>query len=282
MSAKLEDFVREAAHIPAMPTMIGRLLSALNDPLFSIDELSKIISTDTALAAKVLKMANSVFYFRLERVSTVDVAAVRLGHKTIRSLVLTVWTQTFKTFPMKKDEMNLVTDLLSHGTATAVGAGMLIQPTHAGLAEESYIAGLLHDIGQLALIRQFGRNYEDGILNRAMDEHKDIRVIENDVFGFDHAMLGGRLLQSWNIPEVSVHAAAEHHRMVVDPVKEPVVAAVALADDLATRKWRNVAENAPRQNQEELLAFFRITDLPAFEAQWDSRLQALNQTLDSL
>ena len=282
MSEKLEAFVRGATHMPALPTMIGKLLSALNDPAFSIDDLSKIISTDTSLSAKVLKMANSVFYYRMEKVSTVDVAAIRLGHKTLRSLVLTVWTQTFKTFPLKKGEMALVTELLEHGTATAVGASMLIQPINAGLSEEAYIAGLLHDIGQLALICQLGLNYENYILNRTMDEKKDIRVVENEVLGFDHAMLGARLLQSWNIPAVAAHAAAEHHRAVVNPAKEPVVAAVALADDLAMRKWRNVAENTPRENRDELMAFFRLSDPPAFEEQWDQRLQALNQVLESL
>ena len=282
MSAKLENFVRGATHLPAMPTMIGRLLSALNNPAFSGDELSKIISTDASLSAKVLKMANSAFYFRRETVSSVKFAAVRLGHKTLRSLVLTVWTQTFKTFPLKQGELALVSGLLARGTATAVGASLLIQPVQAGLAEETYIAGLLHDIGQLALICQLGREYESGILSRAVSEQKELPVVENEVLGFDHAMLGARLLQSWNIPAVAVHAAAEHHRAVVDPVSDPVVAAVALADDLAARRGQTVAEHAQRPDQAALLAFFRLQDLPAFEAKWDQQLQTLNQALESL
>ncbi|MEO5366567.1 MAG: HDOD domain-containing protein [Magnetococcus sp. WYHC-3] len=282
MSAKLDAFVRGATRMPALPVMMKKLFSALNNPAFSVSELSKIISTDTSLSAKVLKMANSAFYFRQENVSTVQVAAVRLGHKTIRSLVLTVWTQTFKTFPLKADELDLVTALLEHGTTTAVGANLLIQPVQAGLAEETYIAGLLHDIGRLALVCQLGRSYENDVLNRAMAEQKDIREIENQVLGFDHAMLGARLLQSWHIAPVSVHAAAEHHRAEVNPAEEPVVAAVALADDLATRKGHNVAENALRQNRDNLMAFFNLTDLPAFEEKWDQKLQELSQALEDL
>ena len=282
MSAKLEVFIRGATHMPALPTMIGKLLSAFNDPRFSVEKLSGIISTDTSLAAKVLKMANSVFYFRQENVSTVKIATVRLGHKTIRSLVLTVWTQTFKTFPLQKSELGLITGLLEHGTATAVGAQLLMQLVCADLAEEAYVAGLLHDIGRLALICQLGQIYEAEILNRAMIEKKDIREIETDVLGFDHAMLGARLLQSWNIPALSVRAAADHHHFVADPATEPVVAAVALADDLVTRKGHNVAEKALCPNRDDLMAFFQLKDLPAFEEQWSTKLQAMTVALERL
>lgn len=282
MSGKMEAFVRGATHMPALPSMIGKLLAALDDPTLSADELCKIILSDTSLSAKILKMANSVFYYRMEPVATVKVAAVRLGHKTIDSLVLTVWTQTFKTFPVKGDELGMITDLLAHGTATAVGANLLIQRINPGLAEETYIAGLLHDIGQLALICQLGRSYETDILTRAMGEQRDVRAVETEILGFDHAMLGARLLQSWNIPAMAVHAAAEHHGVVQDLAKAPVLAAVALADDLAMQKGRHLAEYATRPNREALMAFFRLTDLPAFEEQWDLKLQALTQALDSL
>ena len=282
MSEKLEKFVRGATHLPAMPTMIGKLLTAFDNPAFSTDELSRTIATDTTLSAKVLRMANSAFYFRMERVSTVETAAVRLGHKTVRSLVLTVWTQTFKTFPLEKTELELVSRLLEHGTATAVGASMLMQPMHAGLADEAYVAGLLHDIGRLALVCQLGKTYERDVLARVRRETQDLAAIEREVLGFDHALLGARLLQSWNIPVVAVHAAAGHHRAVVEAAKEPVVAAVALADDLATRRASHVAENALRPNLDAWMEYFRLADLPAFEAQWDAKLEALTTALDGL
>ena len=266
MSEKLEKFVRGATHLPAIST----------------DELSRTIATDTTLSAKVLRMANSAFYFRMERVSTVETAAVRLGHKTVRSLVLTVWTQTFKTFPLEKTELELVSRLLEHGTATAVGASMLMQPMHAGLADEAYVAGLLHDIGRLALVCQLGKTYERDVLARVRRETQDLAAIEREVLGFDHALLGARLLQSWNIPVVAVHAAAGHHRAVVEAAKEPVVAAVALADDLATRRASHVAENALRPNLDAWMEYFRLADLPAFEAQWDAKLEALTTALDGL
>ncbi len=282
MPVKMEAFVRGATHLPALPSMIHKLLAALDDPALSVNELCTIISTDTSLSAKLLKMANSVFYYRMEPVSTVKVAAVRLGHKTINSLVLTVWTQTFKTFPVKGDELELITDLLTHGTATAVGANLLVQRINPALSEEAYVAGLLHDIGQLALICQLGRSYETDILLRAMAGPKGILAVEQEVLSFDHAMLGARLLQSWNIPAAAVHAAAEHHRIVRKPEKEPVLAAVALADDLAMQRGCHLGEHVMHPNREDLMTFFRLTDLPAFEAQWDQKLQALTQALESL
>ena len=282
MSDKLEKFVQGASHLPALPTVIGKLLSALNNPSFSIDALSRIIATDTSLSAKVLKMANSVFYYRVERVATVDVATVRLGHKTLRSLVLTVWTQTFKTFPLKNGELGLITPLLEHGTATAVAASLLIQPVQAGLAEDAYLAGLLHDIGRLALICQLGPSYDADILQRAIQEQALIQDVEREVLGFDHAMLGARLLQSWHIPVLAVQAAADHHRALVDPLQAPMLAAVALANDLTTRRGCNVAPAALRQQRNELEEFFRLTDLPAFVEKWDQKLAALHTALEGL
>ena len=282
MAAKIDAFLKGSTNLPALPNMIGKLLTALDDQAFSTAKLSQIIATDTSLAARVLKMANSVFYFRMEKIATVDTAAVRLGRKTIRSLVLTVWTQTFKSLRQQDGELGLVSKLLEHGTATAVGASLLIKPLHAGLAEEAYVAGLLHDIGQLALSCQLGRRYENDVLAQLTREQKMILAVENDVLGFDHAMLGERLLKSWNIPAESVKAAARHHDSAVDPAADPVVAAVALADELASRKWQDELGYVPRSNVDEMLKQFRITDLTALEEQWNQRLQSLQEALATL
>ena len=282
MSGKLEEFVRSATHMPALPTMVEKLLLALNKPSVSVDELSKIVSTDTVFSAKVLKMANSVFYFRAEPAATLKIATVRLGHKTIRSLAVTVWTQTFKTFPLKKTEQDLIAELLQHGTAAAVGASLLVQQVQGSLAEDAYMAGLLHDIGRLALICQLGGRYQAEVLNRAIAEQQAIQDVEQDVLGFEHAMLGAHLLQSWHISDVAVQAAARHHRAAIYPEKEPLVAAVALADDLASRKGFNLAQNTPRLKRDAFMEFFRITDLPAFEEQWKSKLQSLTQSMENL
>lgn len=252
MPNALESFISGATHIPALPSTITRLMLELNNPNTTTQQICQTIEADTTLSAKVLKLANSVFYQRLEKAATIHQAVVRLGQKTLRSLALTVWTQSVRDASRTDDENALIARQLAHGTATAVISRLLILRRNPAIADDAYIAGLLHDIGRLALLCQMGETYATTVCQRAARDHRDILILEQEILGFDHAMLGARLMASWHIPPICIESASRHHDSEIDAKADPVLSAVATADFLATSLGLNVEPDAPRQNRDAL------------------------------
>lgn len=261
MASKLESFISGATRLPALPSTIGQLMRELNDPLTATPQICQTIEADTTLSAKVLKLANSAFYQRLEAVTGIHQAVVRLGHKTVRSLALTVWTQSIRDAQHSGDVSALIAKQLAHGTATAVIARILIQRRQPAAAEDAYMAGLLHDIGRLALFCQLGEDYANPVCRRATREPCDLLVLERETLGFDHAMLGARLMDSWHIPAVCIESAARHHEPALQAQTEPILTAVALADFFATGLGLNVEPDAPRINRDALFEQWVPDDL---------------------
>jgi HD-like signal output (HDOD) protein len=252
MPNTLESFISGATRLTALPSSLSRLMLDLNQPDSSTEQIIRAIEADTTLSAKVLKLANSVFYQRLMRASTINVAVVRLGRKTLRSLALAVWTQSVRDETRTDAENTLIAQQLAHGTATAVISRILVQQQNPAAAEDAYIAGLLHDIGRLALFCQMGETYADTVCQRATQERRDILDMEQEILGFDHAMLGARLMESWHIPPICIESAARHHEAELDTQTDPLLSAVAIVDFVATGMGLNVVPYAPRMNRHTL------------------------------
>ncbi len=282
MSDSLDQFIAASRNLPALPAQIGRLLHTLDDPNRSARDFERIVVADPTLSAQLLKLANSVFYSRQEKVVTLSMALVRLGQKTVKSLILTVWTQTLRRFAKREDELALVTRLLTHGTACGVASRLLMRARARGGEEEAFVAGLLHDIGRVALICQMGLNYGMRVLDWAAAEGRDLREAETERNGFDHGQLGARLMRSWNLPPLYAETAERHHDANLSPETDPVLCAVALADKLVTDMGYNVVPEAPRMCRDDLASHFKIDELPEFRENCREETERMLQALSSL
>jgi HD-like signal output (HDOD) protein len=261
MPHALDIFISGASRLPALPSTIAQLMRDLNDPLTPTPQICQTIEADTTLSAKVLKLANSAFYQRLTATTSIHQAVVRLGHKTVRSLALTVWTQSIRDAHHSGDVGDLLARQLAHGTATAIIARLLLQRRQPDLAEDAYMAGLLHDLGRLALFCQLGEHYAEEVCRRATREQRDLLVLERETLGFDHAMLGARLMDSWHLPAVCIESAARHHEPELHAQTDLVLTAVALADFFATGLGLNIELDAPRINRDPLFQAWVPDDL---------------------
>lgn len=251
--------------MPSLPTQVGRLLSKIDNPVSTSRDVERLILPDATLSAKVLKMANSVFYCRIGHVNSVSDALVRLGFKTTRSLIITVWTHTLKAFSGDGDDLEMLSSMLGHGAACAVVTKALMEHVEPSRAEDSFVAALLHDIGRIGLICQIREKYETEVLHRVADDpSREIRHIEEEVLGFDHSMLGAKLMEKWHLPQLYIETALNHHAEEIKPAENNVLAAVALADTLVSGMGYNVALNAVRPSRQNLVDYFRIADMDAF------------------
>ena len=281
--ARIREFIRGAARLPVVPEVTIRLLNSVESPDSSAQELAGIIEADPALSMRLLKVANSSFYGQRAQVSTVRSAVVVLGSKTIRSLALAVWTQTLRAQARDPEEAALMAPILGHGLAAGVVSGQLAERVNRSLGEDAFMAGLLHDIGRVALLFHMGGDYLSTVMGPAERDGFLLHEREQEVLGFDHRDLGSALMESWSLPPFLADVAERHHDAVIIPRDQFFVAAVALADLLTTRLKANIALGTPRPQREDLAAFFGLPAGPsrsAFLEDCLSRIAALGEALE--
>jgi HD-like signal output (HDOD) protein len=262
-AARLKEFILGSTKLPVLPKVTIRLLNTLDAPDSSSKDIAEIIEAESSLSAKLLKLANSSFYGQRGQISKVHNAVVVLGSKTIRSLALAVWTHTLRSQAKNAEEMTMMVPLLAHGLTTGVAARMLAERINKNLAEDAFMAGLLHDIGRVALVAQMGCAYQTQVLDPAQQERLPLHEKEAALLGFDHRALGSALMASWSLPPFLVDAVEKHHDREIVPKNQFIVAAVALADSFATDLGFNLALDIPRPGQEEIAAFFRLPEQEA-------------------
>jgi HD-like signal output (HDOD) protein len=219
------DFVKrlDTVDFPAAPEVVVRLASLLAEERVSGEQLSEVMALDPGISARVLRLANSV-YFRGSGVKSVDEAVLRVGVDGVRDVVFALsLLRAFK--PLHFDYHRF----WRHGLAVAQTIQIL---QHRALnltapIPEAYAAGLMHDIGMLVLDRTLGAGY-GAVLTRARAEKKPLHVVERETFGTDHADVGGRLLEIWRMPANLAESVSGHH----DPLSSGNLAAqlVHLAD----------------------------------------------------
>jgi HD-like signal output (HDOD) protein len=196
---------------------------------YSLADIAKIIYRDQGLASDVLKIANSVFYAGVKPAKTIQDATVRLGTKAIYNLVTAVTQkQLYRTNNKKYGRW--ATPLWSHSLGVAISARWLsLNLRQRKLAEEAFMAGLLHDIGKLILLKVLEdlddpKTTPGGISADLVDE-----ILETM-----HAYHGERYLRRTNIPDVYSEVAGMHHDPGIDP--ENVIMNVTRLGNLACRK----------------------------------------------
>jgi len=216
--------------LPTLPLVASRLLESLADPdAASSEEIGAVIALDPSLTARTLKLANSDFYGFPRKVGTVDLAVVVLGSDTIRDLVLSA-----AVFQTLDPTWKALAGLWSHSLACGVAARALADRCRYRLDGEAFAAGVLHDIGKVALCQSYPEQFEAAV---ALAREQGISMVEAErgVLGSDHAEVGGWLAERWGLPGDLVEAIACHHRPEQARLNPELTSLVAIADWLAGR-----------------------------------------------
>ncbi len=215
-------------NLPPLPQVTRQLLAVMRDEDSSAEDVTKVLSGDGTLAAKVLKLVNSSFYGVSTEVTTISRAVVILGFTGIRNLALGFGTvEALSTMGSSLD----MTAFWSHAMATAAAAQSLAPFVNRRTdPEEAFIAGLMHDIGAYVLASAVPDEYQD-ILQGPADQRL---LQEQEQMGFTHAKVGQGLLKFWELPDPFCNAARFHHDIdVAAGGDQPLTNLVALADILA-------------------------------------------------
>ncbi len=196
--------------LPVFDRVALKLQQLLASDDYGARDIAKIIEKDQSLASQTLKMANSSFYYGLHPVSTIWDATVRLGIKSIINLVMVV-TQKRSYSSLKKSYKRWMNPLWIHSLSVAVASKWLAERLGLNkLAEESFLAGLLHDIGKLLLLKII----EDVQDSEPIDWDISSSVID-DILESMHCDSGEQLMRHLNMPDPYCLVVLRHDEIEV-------------------------------------------------------------------
>lgn len=206
---RIQALLRQVKDLPALPDVAIQVLRAADDERSSMSEIARSISRDQSLAARVLRLANSPYYGAIRTISTVSDAVVMLGLRTVRNLAMAASCQELLAAEVSGYHMGRG-DLWRHSYCSALVSQSLALRSKYPVAEEAFVAGLLHDVGKV-LISVHLRGKFNQVIYAANKSHVPFIDAERAVLGFDHAEVGARMLEKWNLPVSLVHAVRYHH-----------------------------------------------------------------------
>jgi HD-like signal output (HDOD) protein len=224
------DSIRRAVEtgriaLPPLPNLVNHLMEILKREDTSSRDVAKLVGTDPAVAATVLRWANSPVFGGLTPVTDLSLAIARLGFKQVTSAVTTVaHSAHFHSDDPSKAE--ILETLWSH--AVVVGwATKQIATLTGGDPEESFVAGLLHDTGKLLVLRTADYLEEH-------DKAEITPVVLHELMDTLHTELGYKTLTSWRVPQPVCEAALHHHDEEPDQ-EHPLAIQVQAADAIACK-----------------------------------------------
>jgi HD-like signal output (HDOD) protein/CheY-like chemotaxis protein len=197
--------------IPSLPGIYHEIVNELRSEDASLDKIAKIISNDAGMTAKILQLANSAFMGVRYDISNPRQAVSLIGTEMVRALVLSV--HVFSEFQEEQGVASYWKALWEHSIIVAGLAQRIAisQKCPKALVEESFTAGLLHEIGKLVLLAQMPKEYA-GVLKTGAEDPATLVAAERGRFGCTHGDLGAYLISIWGLPHSLIHAVAYHDR----------------------------------------------------------------------
>ncbi len=207
---QLKQLATRVKCLPSLPALYQQLNEEFQKDDPSLEKVGEIISRDIGMTSKILQLVNSAFFGLPQPVSNPAEAVMYLGLTTVRSLVLSL--QLFSQFDRRVCKLLPLDVLADHSWATAVSARRIAQleRQEMKLLDQCFLAGLLHDTGQLILAVGLHEEYA-GVLQTAKDQDRPLWEVEKEHFGASHADVGAYLLALWGLPNQIIEAVAMHH-----------------------------------------------------------------------
>ncbi len=215
--------LRRIESLPTLPPIVSRLNQMVTDEDVTAVKLGQVIEKDQVLTSKLLKMVNSSFFGFPQRISTVSNAIVLLGFNVIKTLIVT--SSIFEV--MQSSDVGL----FEHSLGCATAAGILARKCGIKNPEEISTAGLIHDLGKIAVRAELPKEYQH-IQKLVNEKQIPMREAELEVLGIGHPEIGGYLARQWNLPDRLVIPIETHHEPSKPPGFSSISAVIHFADIL--------------------------------------------------
>lgn len=216
MEAALLEEVLACPSLPSLPAVAVRVIELTADKNVSLKELADTIQNDQGLSAKVLRTVNSSYYGLRTRCASINKALVMLGLGPVKALAL-----GFSLVASQQIDPRSGFDLVAYwrrGLYTAVASKSIAEAAQKSFADEAFLAGLLQDVGVMAMFRSLGARYQE-VLQKTGGDHSKLVRLELEAFDMQHPEVGAMLAERWRLPKELVLPVRFHERPTAAPVE---------------------------------------------------------------
>lgn len=224
----LEYIVSKVDDMKVLPEIINKIISLTEDPDSTVEDMEKAILGDQILTTKILRLANSAYYGYARKISTISQATVLLGFQAIKSIALASTVSIFLTSELKGYSLEK-NELWTQSQTCAIVSRYIAKHIKYPSPEEAYVAGLLRDIGKTILNQHMEKEYSE-VLNLIEEGNMSFLEAEKAILGFDHAEIGEKVAEKWNLPKALVDSIGHHHTPEDSNINQLLVSIVHVAD----------------------------------------------------
>jgi HD-like signal output (HDOD) protein len=194
-----------ASDLPTIPIVATKVLQLIESESATAEELARVVASDPAVAARVLKISNSSFYGCQRQIQTLSHAIVVLGFATLKSLVVAASVkQVYQPYGLTEKM------LWEHSFGAGLAARMIATETRQVSEEEAFLGGLFHDIGKI-IMNTMSRPQFQAVMQRCYNDGLTFEEAERQVYSYTHSEVGGLVIKKWNFPDMLMHAVLKHH-----------------------------------------------------------------------
>jgi len=195
--------------IASPPGVYFKLKEVIDNPYGTFDQITEIIMSDPGLAARLLKIANSSFYGLSAKVETINHALSIIGSDQLSEMALA--TSMVSRFDGLPKGLVDVDQFWRHNVACGVAARHIAIHKNLERPEWYYLAGVLHDLGKLILLKEIPEDYANVLAEVRGDSSLRLLDVETQILKFNHTQVGSILLKEWKLPPSLVAAISYHH-----------------------------------------------------------------------
>jgi len=238
MTAATGKIIEDLGSLPPIPHIAAQVLRLVSDPDCSVGELQRVISSDQALAAQMLKMANSSAFGMVRKVHTLTQAIMALGLNMVKSVAI---ASCAKNLYLRSSASFFRMIIWEHALIAALAGHAIAKAFRFQAQDEVFLGALMHDIGKSVMSFKYPDVH--GKILKDLHEGKitDGLEAEREAFGMDHAMLGEALVEMWNLPTAFSQCVRWHHSPSgADPEWRALTAYVTLGNLFALEMGKGI------------------------------------------
>lgn len=230
------EILEQIKDLPTLPSVYFKVDKLLKDKRASIENVAHLIEMDAAMSTSILRLVNSAFYGLRGKSSSIGHAVMILGFNAVKNAIVSV--AVLDTLSVKDRIQGFdMNDFWRHSVSVAVLARHLAEKSRLVPPEDAFMAGLLHDIGKIIMVKYFKEDM--GKIFKRMQETKcSFSDAESDVASIDHVQIGAYLARKWQLPEQIIEAIAGHHYYITSSESTGLVECVLVANALANNDYQ--------------------------------------------
>lgn len=227
MNKELEQLIMSTGDLPTIPIVATKVMQLMEDENATADDLARVVASDPAVAARVLKISNSSFYGCQRQIQTLPHAIMMLGFVTLKSVVIAAsLKQVYHPFGLTEKL------LWEHSFGAGLAARLIASELRAVNPDEAFLGGLFHDLGKNIMNFMDQPKFQE-VMQRCYNDGITFEEAERQVFPYTHEEVGALVIKKWNFPDHLIRAVLFHHTLELDTDDDPYLEQLACVVSLS-------------------------------------------------